>query len=123
MQGHVILYKYGKLNENEVNNVTRDMELDSIVHALKIWRNYLLGIIFVLMIDYSGLRYLFYQPKLNVRQARWMDFLSEFDFEIKIIKGKENRMVYSLSRSMRVFHLAVVSTSESDIKEMVKNAQ
>jgi hypothetical protein len=75
------------------------------------------------MIDHSGLRYLFDQPKLNVRQARWMALLSEFDFEIKHIKGKENRVVDALSRSMKVVHLAVVSASESDIKERIKNAQ
>jgi hypothetical protein len=75
------------------------------------------------MTDHSGLRYLFDQPKLNVRQARWMDLLSEFDFEIKHIKGKENRVVDALSRSMKVVHLAVVSASESDIKERVKTAQ
>jgi hypothetical protein len=49
-----------------------------------------------------------------------MDLLSEFDFEIKHIKGKENRVVNALSRSMKVVHLATVSTSESDIKERVK---
>jgi hypothetical protein len=40
------------------------------------------------MIDHSGLKYLFDQPKLNARQARWMEILSEFDFNIKHIKGK-----------------------------------
>jgi hypothetical protein len=58
-----------------------------------------------------------------VRQARWMVLLSDFDFEIKHIKGNKNRVDDSLSRSMKVVHLAVVSTSESDIKERVKNEQ
>jgi hypothetical protein len=111
-EGHVIFYEYRKLNEHEVNYVNHDMELDAIVHALKMWRNYLLGRIFVLMTDHSGLRYLFNQPKLNVRQARWMYLLSEFDFEIKHIKGKKNRVDDSLSRSMKVVHLATVSASE-----------
>jgi hypothetical protein len=52
-----------------------------------------------------------------------MALLSEFDFEIKHIKGKENRVVDALSRSMKVIHLVVVSTCESDIKERVKSAQ
>jgi hypothetical protein len=39
------------------------------------------------MIDHSGSRYLFDQPHLNVRHSRWMDFISEFDFKIKHIKG------------------------------------
>jgi hypothetical protein len=52
------------------------------------WRHYLLGRRFVLMTDHSGMRYLFDQPKLNARKARWMALISEFDFEIKHIKGK-----------------------------------
>jgi hypothetical protein len=122
-EGHVIFYESIKLNEHEVDYVTHDMELATIVHAIKMWRHYLLGRIFLLMTDYSGLRYLFDQPKLNVRQARWMDILTEFDFEIKHIKGKENRVVDSLRRSMKVFHLAAVSIDESDIKERVKISQ
>jgi hypothetical protein len=111
MQGHVIFYES-----------RHDMELATIVHALKMWGHYLLVRIFVLMTYHSGLRYLFDQPKLNVRQARWMDLLSEFDFEIKHIKGKENRVVDALSRSMKLVHLEVVSASESDFKERVKTA-
>jgi hypothetical protein len=77
---------------------------------LKMWRHYFLGRIFVLMTDHSGLRYFFDQPKLNAIQARWMDLLSEFDFEIKHINGKENRLVDSLDRRMNVIHLEVVIT-------------
>ena len=121
--GSVICYESQKLNEHEVNYVTHDLELASIVHALKMWRHYLLGRKFVLMIDHCGLRYLFDQPKLNARKARWMALLSEFDFEIKHIKGKENRVVDALSRNMKTIHLAAVSTCETDVKERVINAQ
>ena len=75
------------------------------------------------MIDHCGLRYLFDQPKLNARKSRWMSLLSEFDFEIKHIKGKENRVVDALSRSMKTIHLAAVSTCETEVKERVRNAQ
>jgi hypothetical protein len=78
---------------------------------------------FVLMTHHCGLRYLFDQPKLNTRQARWMALLSEFDFEIKHIKVKENRVGNALSRSMKTIHLAVVSTCETDVKEKSRNAQ
>jgi hypothetical protein len=121
-EGKVIYYECRKLNEHEVNYVTHDLELAAIVHALKMWRHYLLGRKFVLMIDHCGLRYLFDQPKLNAKQARWMALLSEFDFEIKHIKGKENRVVDALSRSMRTIHLAAVSTCETDVKNRVKKA-
>ena len=52
-----------------------------------------------------------------------MDLLREFDFEIKHIKGKENRVVDALSRSMKTIHLATVSSCETDVKERVRNAQ
>jgi hypothetical protein len=61
--------------------------------------------------------------KLNARQARWMALLSEFDFKIKHIKGKENRVVDALSRSVKAIHLAAVSTCEKDVRERLKNAQ
>jgi hypothetical protein len=112
-EGRVIFYASRKLNEHEINYVTHDLELAAIVHALKMWRHYLLGRKFVLMTDHCGLRHLFDQPKLNARQARWMALLSEFDFEIKHIKGKENRVVDALSRSIKMIHLAAVSTCET----------
>lgn len=87
-EGHVICYESKNLNEHEVNYVTHDVEFATIVHALKMWRRSLLCRIFVLMTYHSGFRYLFDQPKLNVRQSRWMALFSEFDFEIKHIKGK-----------------------------------
>ena len=46
---------------------------------------------FLLKIDNMILKYLFDQLDLNVRQARWLDFLSEYHFELKHIKGKENK--------------------------------
>jgi hypothetical protein len=63
-EGYVICYESRKLNEHEVKYVTHDMELATIVNALKIWRNYLLGRRFVLMTDHNGLRYLFDQPEM-----------------------------------------------------------
>jgi hypothetical protein len=122
-EGRVICYESKKLNEHEINYVTHDLELSTILHALKMWRHYLLGRRFVLMTDHNGLRHLFDQPKLNARQARWMALLSEFDFEIKHIKGKENRVVDALSISVKTIHLVVVSTSKTYVKERVRNAQ
>ena len=52
-----------------------------------------------------------------------MALLSEFDFEIKHVKGKENKVADALSRSMKTIHLAVVSTYETNVKERVRNEQ
>jgi hypothetical protein len=104
-EGHVICYMSRKLNEHEINYVTHDLELATIVHTLKMWRHYLMGRTFVLMTDHCGLRHLFYQPKINSKKARWMALLSKFDFEIKHIKVKANRVANYLSRSIRMIHL------------------
>jgi hypothetical protein len=53
--GSVVCYESRKLNEHEINYVTHDLELATIVHALKMWRHYLLGRKFVLMTDQCGL--------------------------------------------------------------------
>jgi hypothetical protein len=93
--------------------VTHDLELASIVHDLKMWKQYLLGKRLVVMKYHSGMRYLFDQPKLNARKSRLMDLISEFDYDIKHIKGKGNIVVDALNRSMKLINLAVISTCET----------
>ena len=97
---HVIRYESRKLKEHEKNYATHDLELVATVHALKMWRHYLMGGRFELRTDHCGLKYLFYHPNQNARQARWMEFLCECDFEIKHIKGKENKVANALSRKV-----------------------
>ena len=52
----------------------------------------------ILKNDNMSLKYLFDQPYMNARQAKWLDFLSEYQFELNHIKGKENKFVDALSR-------------------------
>jgi len=89
-EGKVIAYKSMKLKEHEHKYSIYDLELAAIIHALKMWRHYLIGRIFLLLTDHHSLTNYFNQPTLNARQARWVDFLGGFDFEIKHLKGKEN---------------------------------
>ena len=73
---HVICYESRNLKEHERNYATHDLELAAIVHALKMWRNYLMGRRFELRTDHYGLEYLFDQPTLNARQASWSFYVS-----------------------------------------------
>lgn len=91
----MVCYESQRLNEHELNYVMHDLELAAIIYALKMWRHYLLNIRFTLMTDHGGMKYLFDQPKLNARKARWLAILSEFDFEIQYIK---ERRTWSLIR-------------------------
>ena len=98
------------------------MELAAIVHVLKMWRHYLKGRKFELRIDHHGLKYLFDQPNLNARQARWLEVIFEFDFDIIYGKGKENSVVDALSRRVHAAYVAALSTSQSDPKDKILKA-
>jgi hypothetical protein len=74
---------------------------------------------FELRTDHIGLKYLFEQPTLNARKTRWLEFLSEYDFDIKHIKGKENKVVDALSRRVHLMHATVVSMHQSDLKRRI----
>ena len=91
-----------------------DLELHAIIHALKIWCHHLISKRFLLMSDNISLKYLFDQQNINTRQARWLYFLSEYDFEIKHIKGNENKVVDSLSINARMNLIAANSSYKKE---------
>ena len=72
------------------------------------------------MTDNKGLKYLLDQPNLNARQARWLAFLSEYDFEIQHIKGIESKVADALSRNARLNFATTISTYVSDLDEQLK---
>jgi hypothetical protein len=117
--GHVIGYESRKLKEHERNHSTHDLELTAIVHTLRMWRNYLMGKKFELRTYHIGMKCLFEQLTLNSRQTRWLEFLSEYDFDIKHIKGKENKVVDALSRRVHLMHATAVSMHQSDSKRII----
>jgi hypothetical protein len=49
------------------------LEFAAVVHALKIWRHYLIGNKCEIYIDHKSLKYIFTQPDLNLRQRRWLE--------------------------------------------------
>jgi hypothetical protein len=44
--GHVVVHASWKLKKHKVNYPTHDLELVAIIHALNIWRHYLMRIIY-----------------------------------------------------------------------------
>jgi hypothetical protein len=69
-EGRVIAYASRQLKKHEVNYPTHDLEFAAVVHALKIWRHYLLGNKVHIFTDHKSLKYIFTQPELNMRQRR-----------------------------------------------------
>ena len=97
-----------------------DMEFAVIIHALKIWKRYLVGKEFLLLTQNVGLKYCFDQNTIKSRQGKWISFQIEYDFEIKNIKGKENIVANSLSQQQHELHIVLVSGYESKFKKLLK---
>lgn len=112
----VITYASRKLKPHEELHATHDLELAAVVLALNIWRYYLVGRSFMLKRDHQSLQYLFTQRDLNARQRQWSEFLSEYDFGISYIKGKENVVADALSRRPRIFSLIPIKV---DLRKQV----
>jgi hypothetical protein len=94
----VIAYTSRALNPHEQNYPTHDLELAAIVHALKIWRHYLMAAHCNIYIDHKSLKYIFTQDDLNMRQRRWLQLIKDYDMEVHYHPGKANVVADALSR-------------------------
>jgi hypothetical protein len=110
------------LKEHERLYAIDDLELASMVHALMKWKNYLMGKRFELRTDHNGLNYFFDQPSLNVRQRRWLEFLYEYDFDIKHIKGNENKVADALNKRVHELHTKAIILYQSYFKDRIVEA-
>ena len=119
---HVIYYESWKFKEHEQNYPMHVLELATIIHDLKMWRYYLMVRKFLLKNDNMSLKYLFDQPDMNARQARWLAFLSEYHFELNHIKEKENKVVDSLSRWTHMIYEVSLSQTDADLHENIRAA-
>ena len=82
----------------ELNYPVHEKELLAIIHALKRWRADLIGVPFQIYTDHKTLENFHHQKELSRRQARWMEFLSQYDGKIVYVKGDDNSVADALSR-------------------------
>jgi len=97
-ESRVFAYALRQLRKHEVNYPTHDLELAVVVHALKIWRHYLLGNVCHIYTDHKSLKYIFSQPELNLRQKRWLEFIKDYNLEVHYHPGKANVVADALSQ-------------------------
>jgi hypothetical protein len=114
--GHVIAYASRQLRKHELNYPTHDLELAAVVHALKIWRHYIMGTKCQVYTDHKSLKYIFTQKDLNLRQRRWLELIKDYDLEIHYHPGKANLVADALSRKEHV-HSAIVAQLPDEIVE------
>lgn len=71
------------------------------IFALEIWRKYLYGEKFEVYSDHKSLKYIFTQKDLNMRQRRWIEYLDQYNFDLKYHPGKANVVADALSRKTK----------------------
>lgn len=94
-------------------NVTR-RELLAVMFALKTFRQYLLGVKFTIRTDHAALQWLKKTPTPIGQQARWVEQLEEFDYDIQHRPGHRHGNADALSRRPM--------SVEPDSDEPVENA-
>nr|GFA38353.1 putative reverse transcriptase domain-containing protein [Tanacetum cinerariifolium] len=98
----VISYASRQLKIHEKNYTTHDLELGSVVFALKIWMHYLYGTKCTAYTDDKSIQHILEQKELNMRQHWWLELLSDYDCDIRYHPGKENVVVDALSHKERI---------------------
>ena len=96
----VIAYASRALRPHELNYPTHDLELAAVIHALKLWRHYLMGTHCNIYTDHKSLKYIFTQSELNMRQRRWLELIKDYDLEVHYHPGKANVIADALSRKV-----------------------
>jgi len=97
-EGRVIAYVSRQLRRHEENYPIHDLEIAAVVHALKIWRHYLLGKTFNIYTNHKSLKYIFTRAELNMRQRRWLELIKDYKLEVHYHPGKANVVADALSR-------------------------
>jgi hypothetical protein len=73
----------------------------AILHAVELWRPYLLGQRFQIKTDHQSLKYFLEQHISSQEQQKWVTKLFGYDYEIIYKKGKDNVVVMHCPRNMK----------------------
>jgi len=97
---HPVAFMSKKYDPAECNYEIYDKELLAIVRCFECWRPELQGAHHKITVitDHANLRYFMTTKQLSRRQVRWSEFLSQFQFAIKAVPGKENGKSDALTR-------------------------
>jgi hypothetical protein len=120
--GRVIAYASRQLKEHENRYPTHNLELAAVVHALKIWRHYLIGNKCDIYTNHKSLKYFFTQEDLNMRQRRWLELIKDYDLEIHYHPGKANVVADALSRKSYC-HTLIAESVPPELKEEIGDFQ
>ncbi|RVW25255.1 Transposon Tf2-2 polyprotein [Vitis vinifera] len=115
---HPIAFESLKLNDAERRYTVQEKEMTVIIHCLRTWRHYLLGSHFIVKTDNVATSYFQTQKKLSPKQARWQDFLAEFDYTLEYKPGSANHVADALSRKVEL--ASMTSQPQGDIIDLLR---
>lgn len=95
----VIAYGSKTLSKEQSRYCVTRRELLAIVVFLLQYRHYLLGREFLVRSDHSSLQWLFSFKQPHGQLARWLEFLSQYTFQIEHRAGKKHTNADTLSRT------------------------
>ncbi|GBM34504.1 Transposon Ty3-G Gag-Pol polyprotein [Araneus ventricosus] len=114
-----------KLNDTQQNYSTYDRELLGIYLSVKHFKHYPEGRTFTIYTDHKPLIFAFHQKldKAAPRQARQLNYISQFSTDIKYIKGENNIVADTLSRVTEVSsidydQIADAQTQDEELKSL-----
>lgn len=110
-----------KLTDTEKKYSAYDRELLAIYAAGKYFRYFLEGTFFVILTDHKPLTYAFSQKldKFTPRQARNLEFISQFCSDIRHISGKDNIVADTLSRVQTISTPSPIDISQMAQEQLV----
>ena len=97
-EGHPVAFESKKLCAAEQRYSTHEKEMTAVIHCLETWKHYLMGTQFVVVTDNVANTFFKTQKKLTAKQARWQEFLADFDFVWVHRPGRHNQVADALSR-------------------------
>ena len=102
---HPVAFHSRTFTPPELNYDTHDKELLAIFEAFRVWRHYLegSGIPVDVITDHKNLEYFSTTKVLTRRQARWSEYLSQFNLVIRFRPGKLGTKPDSLTRRWDVY--------------------
>jgi len=121
---HPIAYISQELRDSSKYASAYEREMLGLLLAIKKWRQYLLGMEFIVKTDHKPLKYLLEQRLYTEAQHTWLLKLCNFKYKVEYKKGRENRAADSLSRRSEAPDtpaLLEISVVESDWVELLKD--
>ena len=95
----VIAYSAKRLKGARLNYSSNKGEIWAIIHFLTHWRHHLLGRKFIIRTDHQAIQWLNTMAEPKGMITRWLDLLSNFEYEIKFRPGHLHSNADALSRT------------------------